>query len=477
MSPRIRAETIAITIRSAIAFLLVGYYNWGIIGFGYAQVSYGITYFVILSAHTYIIDIKDITINFSIFIPKYTSNHEFENPINHHQYPDNIQYFISNQFGSSSLQTVISMYSNSIIKYILTEADKIILSFFASHYNQGLYAVAHNYGSLVARLFFLPLEEGSRILFSKYLVTIYTNIKQYELIIIKENNQNEIKYLSNISIENLNKKFEILFGIIKLLIIFCSLFLIFGPSYVRLFIAMVLGDKWYTEEMVYTLISFCPYLFIMGLNGVTEAYVMSVTPTTTMKSSLNIGMITSTIVFGIVVFPFMRVLGTSGLVYANLISMSVRLIFNLYFIRNCAMYPWNALHMPVLQQMMVQYLAEEEKKKNMNDNNNINETETETKIRNRKESIDMKDMNSIIFIRNPLLKCIPPFTILLSLVFGGLLALLSSIIFIKSALGIKDTLLHVSFGLVSFCMYAFALWRWQYKDLLSIYRMLRAKQD
>ena len=57
--------------------------------------------------------------------------------------------------------------AQSFVKHLLTEGDKIVLSFAASLYDQGVYALAQNYGSLVARLALGPLEESARVLFSK----------------------------------------------------------------------------------------------------------------------------------------------------------------------------------------------------------------------------------------------------------------------------------------------------------------------
>jgi oligosaccharide translocation protein RFT1 len=54
-----------------------------------------------------------------------------------------------------------------VIKHVLTQGDKIVLSLGTSYYDQGLYALAQNYGSLAARLLFQPLEESGRLMFSR----------------------------------------------------------------------------------------------------------------------------------------------------------------------------------------------------------------------------------------------------------------------------------------------------------------------
>ncbi|KAG8795599.1 Oligosaccharide translocation protein rft1 [Ceratobasidium sp. 428] len=61
------------------------------------------------------------------------------------------------------------MTGQSIFKHLLTEGDRIVISRVSPLEDQGGYAVASNYGSLVARILFQPIEESSRLYFSKLL--------------------------------------------------------------------------------------------------------------------------------------------------------------------------------------------------------------------------------------------------------------------------------------------------------------------
>lgn len=65
------------------------------------------------------------------------------------------------------LKLAWAMTAQSLLKHLLTQGDKIMLSLGQSYYDQGLYALAQNYGSLAARLLFQPLEESARIVFSR----------------------------------------------------------------------------------------------------------------------------------------------------------------------------------------------------------------------------------------------------------------------------------------------------------------------
>ena len=51
------------------------------------------------------------------------------------------------------------MTGQSLVKHFLTEGDKFLVSRLSPLADQGGYAVAANYGSLVARIVFQPIEE------------------------------------------------------------------------------------------------------------------------------------------------------------------------------------------------------------------------------------------------------------------------------------------------------------------------------
>lgn len=94
------------------------------------------------------------------------------------------------------IRLALTFTGQSFVKYLLTEGDKLIMATISSSYDQGVYALVSNYGSvkeessfqlilrmsshsknsgsLIVRIVFLPLEESSRMLFSK-LMQVRTN--------------------------------------------------------------------------------------------------------------------------------------------------------------------------------------------------------------------------------------------------------------------------------------------------------------
>jgi hypothetical protein len=62
-------------------------------------------------------------------------------------------YLIASQYVDvSTLHLSLTMTGQSLVKHILTEGDKIILSWWSSLQNQGGYAIAVNYGALFQEL-------------------------------------------------------------------------------------------------------------------------------------------------------------------------------------------------------------------------------------------------------------------------------------------------------------------------------------
>lgn len=92
---------------------------------------------------------------------------------NFHLFPQSIvsqssEYLLS-LFSKPILSLATTLYIQSIFKLLLTEGDHVILSFLSSLADQGAFALASNYGGLLARLIFQPIEESSRNIFGRLL--------------------------------------------------------------------------------------------------------------------------------------------------------------------------------------------------------------------------------------------------------------------------------------------------------------------
>ena len=73
---------------------------------------------------------------------------------------------------SQTYSILLLFFKQSILKQLLTEGEKYVLSISpASMYDQGLYEIVNNLGSLFARFLFQPLEEGF-YLYVKQVITV-----------------------------------------------------------------------------------------------------------------------------------------------------------------------------------------------------------------------------------------------------------------------------------------------------------------
>ncbi|EPE34468.1 hypothetical protein GLAREA_10162 [Glarea lozoyensis ATCC 20868] len=74
---------------------------------------------------------------------------------------------VASQIGFSLMIRPIfsSIFVQSIVKHILTQGDTVLIAALATPAVQGTYALANNYGGLLARLIFQPIEESSQNFF------------------------------------------------------------------------------------------------------------------------------------------------------------------------------------------------------------------------------------------------------------------------------------------------------------------------
>lgn len=121
-SVRIRAEGMGMTSKTIIAFLILWYDSkeeprsgeLTLLAFASGQLANGIVIFV-----TYLIHFRKV-----------------------HWWPEHIT------FDPESLRLSFTMTAQSVFKHILTEGDKLVLSWLSPLQDQGGYAVAVNYGGL-----------------------------------------------------------------------------------------------------------------------------------------------------------------------------------------------------------------------------------------------------------------------------------------------------------------------------------------
>ncbi|KAJ7611578.1 Rft protein-domain-containing protein [Roridomyces roridus] len=225
------------------------------------------------------------------------------------------EYGFSALFPSSTVSAVDqeiswlswTMTSQSVIKHFLTEGDKFVLGAFSPLSDQGGYAIAVNYGSLIARIIFQPIEETSRISFSRTLAPPASR-------------------------EALSTASQTLLTLLSVQTSFSIILLVFGPAYLPVLLPMLLPRQYLATSAPRVLSAWVWYIPVLALNGGLEAFISSVsTPRDLNRQSWWMAVF-SVIYIGAAVQLYNMQLGDPSLVYANIINLSARIAYAVYFV-------------------------------------------------------------------------------------------------------------------------------------------------
>lgn len=374
IAPKLSSETFGLLAKSCVAFFCVGVLGYGTLGFGLSQIAYALSYsFVMLSymkpfqayLATNNVSSTTLSIQLASFLP-----HSVKNPAIIST-SSRLTRQLSQWTDIQLLQTTGSITFSSFLKHIITEADKIILTFFATSYQQGIYAITGNYGSLVARLFFLPLEDATRLSFSKLRNALEESIQP-----ILQNESNNSAISNDMNIDEKEKKMNslimqddnyqqmkaLMIEMLRIVLFFGLIIVIFGPSYIELGLSYIFrrSTQWKVSEISTALIFYCYYLFGMGMNGIIEAILQS------MMSNkgfflVNIGFFCSSVTFFFVGLTCIDTYGSVGIIIANICALVMRMSWNLGHLVFLFHHPVKAMALN----------AQKDEKDNMNTNNMI----------------------------------------------------------------------------------------------------------
>ncbi|KAJ4159206.1 uncharacterized protein LMH87_008114 [Akanthomyces muscarius] len=218
--------------------------------------------------------------------------------------------FILARFYRPTIRLAGSMMTQSVVKHMLTQGDTFLISLLASPVVQGSYALANNYGGLLARLLFQPIEESTRSYFSKLLVK-------------PEKTPSAVREASK-SLHTLLRLYLLLSGFVVSI----------GPFAAPPLLRIIVGSRWDGSGAGDVLAIYCLYVPFLAINGLTESFVASVaTEAEVHRQSVWMGFFSA--MFAGSAYIFMGVLGfgAQGLVYANIVNMFCRIIWSLLFIK------------------------------------------------------------------------------------------------------------------------------------------------
>lgn len=220
-----------------------------------------------------------------------------------------------------------AFYGQSIFKWLLTQGDTLVLSLFADLEAQGIFALASNYGGLASRLLFQPVEESSRNVFGRLLISEHNNSskvanKHDSPSSTISQRQSALDYLSTT-----------LHGYMLIILMPCITIL---PQLFPIMISALLGpnSQWNSPQTVSLLQAYSYYIPTLAINGILDAFVTSVA-TEAELGAQSIMMLGVTIIYITAAYFGMTILqlGAVSLVYANILNMFLRITFSLWFIR------------------------------------------------------------------------------------------------------------------------------------------------
>jgi hypothetical protein len=227
-------------------------------------------------------------------------------------------------FSTPLLRLTGSLTLQSTLKYILTQGDSLLVTSLASLADQGAFALASNYGGLIARMLFQPIEESSRNMFAKLCAnTESTPAIQGDKVSEKTSEQRQ----------NLAQASRVMTTILHLYAIISLFAVVLGPTLAPLLLGIVAGKKWSVTSAADVLSTYCYYIPFLAINGVTEAFVAAVATSKQLYAqSVAMGVFFAIFAGSAWFFISQLELGGSGVVLANTVNMGLRIVWNTWFI-------------------------------------------------------------------------------------------------------------------------------------------------
>jgi hypothetical protein len=226
---------------------------------------------------------------------------------------------------SPLLRLTGSLTLQSALKYILTQGDSLLITTYTSLADQGAYALASNYGGLIARMLFQPIEESSRNMFAKLCATSEPESNTQET---EQDQQSQEEK------QNLAQAGRVLTVILRLYAIISLFAVTLGPTLAPLLLSVVAGKKWSATTASKVLATYCYYIPFLAINGVTEGFVAAVATNKELYAqSVAMGIFFAAFAGSAWLFIGELELGGSGVVFANTVNMALRIIWNTLFIR------------------------------------------------------------------------------------------------------------------------------------------------
>ncbi|KAK7863336.1 hypothetical protein R5R35_009691 [Gryllus longicercus] len=207
-----------------------------------------------------------------------------------------------------------SFFKQGILKQVLTEGERYVMTLFSvlTFYEQGVYDIVNNLGSLAARFIFRPIEESSYFYFSQ-MVARDTAVQAQDQ-------------------KHISETVYVLKHLLRCISSFGLVILVFGQSYSKLLLFLYGGQTLITGPGPLLMRTHCLAVLFLAVNGITECYALA-TMNTSQLDRFNYVMAGLSVSFLFVSWLFTTVFGGVGFIFANCCNMLARIIHSIKFIQ------------------------------------------------------------------------------------------------------------------------------------------------
>jgi hypothetical protein len=237
-------------------------------------------------------------------------------------------------FEKVTVSLASTMYLQSIFKLLLTQGDALIMSFLASLADQGSFALASNYGGLLARLIFQPVEESSRNTFGRLLSPVKEHIRPTDSAEPVSKDKKAGATDADQRTSDTRAAMSYLQNTLRLYLVLTRPLVTVGPFLILFGAQLFLSPQWRALDTLSLLVAYVYYIPLTALNGILDAFVTSVATPAQLRTQ-SLWMLIFTGIYAVAAWFFLRVwsLGSVGLIFANMVNMVLRIVWSWHFIK------------------------------------------------------------------------------------------------------------------------------------------------
>lgn len=200
--------------------------------------------------------------------------------------------------------------TSALVQYGIARGDAWLLTFLAAPQDQGVHAVAANYGSLVCRIVLAPVEEA-------------------------------------VFLDAARGRLETPALVLRLAMYTTLAAVIAGPAVSRPLVGILLGRQWIDAGLPRVLAAYGVQVGVMALSGCAEAVTRAVCTGAQWHSAVRVFSAISCGLMLAVAVPATRAHGSAGLIFACTLTFALRCAFSLYSVRTIFM-PLRSVALPTL---------------------------------------------------------------------------------------------------------------------------------